>query len=143
MTPKRRFEEPEYLDFETEEDAVADVPIRTFESGATRDTEEGKISYPGILSWQVLQRFGDYMSEHRLQKDGSLRGWANWKLGIPKEAYLQSLFRHLVDVWMMHEQRDDLGDELDCYEDNKILEDALCAILFNAQGYLYEHLNGR
>ena len=117
-----------------------DHHFRTFDSGATRDTDEGKPEFAGFLSWEVIGRFGEYMHEHRHQKDGTLRASDNWKKGIPRDVYIQSLFRHFIDLWAMHENLDDDSSD---YEAENDLEDALCAILFNAQGYLYERLNGR
>ncbi len=107
--------------------------IRTFDTGATRDTAEGKYCYEGFLSPLVLQRFGAYMHKHRLQTDGSLRAADNWQKGIPRQAYMDSLLRHVMDVWLEH----------DGFPSRDGLEDALCAIIFNAQGYLHEVLLGR
>jgi hypothetical protein len=54
----------------------------------------------------------------------------NWKKGITKDAYIDSAYRHLLDVWMQHEG----------YKGEDTLENSLCALLFNIQGYLYEVL---
>lgn len=108
--------------------------VREFLSGATRDTEDGKLDYEGFLSPAVLERFAEYMHKHRLQSDGTLRGSDNWQHGIPRDAYMKSMFRHFMDVWMGH--RCGLKSE-DAHEE------ALCALLFNVQGYLFEVLNGR
>ena len=106
--------------------------MRVFETGATRDEEDSKPSYRGFLSPVVLQRFGKYMLEHQVQADGDLRDPDNWKKGIPREAYLDSLLRHVMDLWLHHEGHSRLAVEE--------IEEALCACLFNVQGYLHEQL---
>ena len=111
--------------------------VREFASGATRDTDEGKPEYGGFLAWEVLERFGKYMHAHRFQKDGTMRASDNWKKGIPESVYRESLFRHFIDVLALTE-----GD-IDWCGNSEPLEDALCAMLFNVQGLLYETLKGR
>lgn len=106
------------------------VPVRKFESGATRDTDFGKPDYSGFLSPIVIARFGEYMNKHRKQTDGSMRASDNWKKGIPKTEYLKSLWRHLEDVWL----------DLEGWGSRDGIEDALCGVLFNAQGLLHETL---
>lgn len=103
---------------------------RKFDTGATRDTDEGKYDYEGILSPRVLERFGEYMNKHRVQSDGSLRDSDNWQKGIPKDAYVKSGFRHLMDWWKEHRG----------IATKDGLEEALCALMFNVMGYLHEHL---
>ena len=107
--------------------------MRHFETGATRDSTEGKPDYRRLLSPQVLRRFGQYMLEHRVQADGQTRALDNWKKGIPQQEYLSSLLRHVVDYWATTEHNR-LGP--------KEVEDLLCAILFNVQGLLHERLEG-
>jgi hypothetical protein len=114
-----------------------EMGMREFETGATRDSEDGKFDYEGFLSPIVLERFGEYMHEHRKQADGKLRDSDNWQKGIPQEAYMKSMFRHFMDVWFFHR---------DINPGSKgTVEDALCALFFNVQGYLHEELklNGR
>lgn len=106
--------------------------IRVFKTGATRDTDEHKLDFEGFLSPLVLLRFGRYMDKHRKQSDGTFRSSDNWQKGIPKEEYMKSLFRHYIDAWLFHRGYPKLARET--------LEDALCAIIFNAQGYLHELL---
>lgn len=106
--------------------------IRNFETGATRDTDQGKLDYEGFLHPAVLERFAQYMHTNRIQKDGSVRDSDNWQKGIPTEAYMKSLMRHTMDVWAHHRERPDLAKE--------DLETALCAVMFNAMGMLYEEL---
>ena len=109
--------------------------MRKFDSGATRDTIEGKLSYVRGLSPIVLKLYMQYLDAHRLQADGKKRDFDNWKLGIEKDAYLDGLGRHFWDVWLL------------CHgyptEDNHgpvELKSALCAIMFNSMGMLYELL---
>ncbi len=114
--------------------------IRKFDTGATRDSEQGKNDYEGFLSPLVIQRFGDYMTLHRKQSDGSLRDSDNWQKGIPITAYMKSLWRHFLDLWFLHRGHKRY-DSKDKHEITK--EEALCAILFNVQGYLHEVLKER
>jgi hypothetical protein len=108
---------------------------RNFESGAYRDSEDGKLDFEGFLSPAVLFEFADYMHEHRTQSNGEVRDSDNWQKGIPRDVYMKSMFRHFMDVWANH--RDPAGmhpqDQLD----------ALMALLFNVQGYAHEILEGR
>ena len=105
--------------------------MRTFESGATRDSDEDKLDFEGFLSPSVLFRYAIYMSSHRKQTDGKLRASDNWKKGIPRIVYLKSLFRHFMCLWYRHHK---VGKA------TSMLEDSLCAIIFNASGYLHEIL---
>jgi hypothetical protein len=107
--------------------------VRVFETGATRDTDQGKLDYEGFLSPLVIERFAQYMHKHRIQSDGSLRDSDNWTKGIPKSAYMKSLWRHFMDVWKLHRG----------YKVDVDLDEALCAMLFNVQGYLYEYLKAK
>lgn len=111
--------------------------IRKFDTGATRDTSVGKNDYEGFLSPLVIERFGDYMTKHRKQSDGSLRDSDNWQKGIPKSAYIKSAWRHLIDVW--HVWRG--YKRFDKQRNEEItMEEALCALFFNVQGLLHEVL---
>lgn len=103
-----------------------------FDSGAMRDTDEGKLDYEGFLSPAVLHRFAEYMHKNRFMEDGTVRDSDNWQKGIPKDAYMKSMWRHFMDVWMLH--RGVLS------EDVVKMDEALCALLFNVQGYLHECL---
>jgi len=112
-------------------DTVDTGVIRVFGTGATRDTAAGKLDYEGFLSPAVLQRFAEYMHKNRIQSDGSLRDSDNWQKGIPRTAYMKSLWRHLMHVWTLHRSSAYVTAEM---------EDALCACLFNVSGYLHELL---
>jgi hypothetical protein len=102
--------------------------VRKFETGATRDTETGKLDFEGFLSPVVLEEFARYMHRHRIQSDGSLRASDNWQKGIPRGVYMKSMWRHFMQVWRSHRGVDDSIDQLD----------ALMALLFNVQGYTLE-----
>ena len=102
---------------------------REFPTGANRSDAANKLDYEGYLSPLVIQRFGRYMYEH--QYEGA-RTSDNWQKGIPITEYLKSLLRHVLDLWLWHRGYGDAATETK--------EEALCAILFNTQGYLYELL---
>lgn len=107
--------------------------MRTFDTGATRDTDADKLDYEGFLSPLVLERYAEYMHKNRLQADGKLRASDNWQKGIPRSAYMKSLWRHFMDVWKLHR---------DC-KAAVTLEEALCAVLFNSMGMLHEVIRAR
>lgn len=108
---------------------------RVFESGAYRDGDREKLDYEGFFSPLVLRRRAEYMHKHRVQSNGELRESDNWQKGIPIEEYMKSLFRHFMELWSLH--RGD-GADGESYIDD--LENALCAVMFNAEGYLHELL---
>lgn len=108
--------------------------IRTFDTGATRDTDQGKLDFEAFLHPLVLNRFAEYMHKHRKQADGTLRNSDNWQKGIPLDEYIKSDLRHVLDAWAIH--RGTPIRETD-------IEEALCGILFNTQGYLLEILKGK
>jgi hypothetical protein len=81
----------------------------------------------------VLRRFAEYMHVNRKMRDGSLRDPDNWQKGIEIPAYEDSLVRHVMDFWW--ERRCGLS-----WLGNQIMQNLLCAIIFNAMGLLYESL---
>lgn len=105
--------------------------MRKFETGATRNVDNNKLDYEGFLSPLVLERFAVYLNKHRVQADGQVRDSDNWTRGIPKDVYMKSLLRHVVDLWKTHRG----------YPTPESLEDNLCAAMFNIQGYLFEVLS--
>ncbi|KKM22771.1 hypothetical protein LCGC14_1621970, partial [marine sediment metagenome] len=113
--------------------------MREFESGATRDDEEGKRDFEGFLSPLALQRYAQYMHKHRKQADGKLRDSDNWQKGIPLSVYMKSWWRHFMDTWYMWRgtHREEFGViELKDWDDNCLdeISDLLCAALFNNMG---------
>lgn len=106
---------------------------RNFETGAYRDSDDGKPDYEGFLSPAVLTAFADYMHSHRTQSDGRVRASDNWQKGIPRDVYMKSMWRHFMDVWADHRNGNDEDVQLE----------ALMALLFNVQGYAHEILSER
>lgn len=117
-------------------DERASSQIRKYDTGATRDADNGKLKYEGFISPLVEKRFAEYMHLHRQQKDGSLRAPDNWQRGIPLDDYADSLIRHVQD-FRLHV--DGFGSEAVSPD----IEDVLCAIRFNVDGYLFEILKNR
>lgn len=111
-------------------ETVDDGTMRKFGTGATRDTNDGKLDYEGFLSPAALERYAQYMHQHRLQSDGTLRDSDNWQKGMPRDVYMKSAWRHFMAWWTSHR----LGARD---------EEAMCALLFNVFGYLHETLGGR
>ncbi len=116
--------------------ATPTAPMRQFPSGATRNTDEGKIDPKGFIHPLVTLSFCKYMHEHRKQADGALRASDNWTKGIPREAYASSLERHLLDVKLI------MGG-FAAHATTSSLSEALNACMFNVQGLLLEVLLGR
>lgn len=107
--------------------------MRQFDTGATRNDDQEQLDYEGFLSPISLRRFAEYMHEHRFQAGGTVRASDNWQKGIPRESYRKSLLRHTMDVWLD-------GRGFDSRED---VENALCGVIFNAQGLLHEIVKTR
>lgn len=114
---------------------VDDGKVRTFDTGATRDTEDGKLDFEAFLSPLVLKIYADYMHKHRKRSDGTMRDGDDWQRGIPTDVYMKSLMRHVMDLWLMHRGEPD--------ESRANTDEALCGIIFNAMGYLFNYLMGR
>ena len=133
------------MDFEDREDPrlarkprasvrISSTP-RTFDTGATRDQDTTKFDYEGFLSPLEIDRFAGYMHHHRIQSDGSVRASDNWQKGIPRDSYMKSMWRHLMTVWHHHRGLTQIGGEN--------MENALCGVIFNAQGYLHEIMKAK
>lgn len=114
--------------------------VRTFATGATRDVDQGKLDFEGALSPRVLWAFTAYMDGHSVQHDGAVRPADNWQRGMPRDAYMKSLLRHVMDLWLLHRGsvvvRPEDGHEVS-------IDDALGGCLFNVQGYWFELLKER
>lgn len=113
------------------EEKASPEKMRTFESGATRNSSENKLDFEGFLSPLAFVRYAEYMHKNSIQADGEKRKSDNWQKGMPVGEYMKSLWRHLVDVWVEHRassSRQNLQRH----------KDALCGVIFNAFGYLHE-----
>lgn len=109
-----------------------DSTLRDFKTGATRSNDSERYDPEGFLSPLVIERFCQYMHKHRKQEDGSVRASDNWQKGMPKETYIKGMWRHFLHAWLRHR---DYGVDDPKAADN--LAEDLCAIIFNAQGYLH------
>lgn len=119
-----------------EDRELDDGVLRSFTTGATRDTAGNKLDYAGFLSPKALRQFAKYMNMNRLQSDGKLRDSDNWKKGIPMPVYVSSAFRHFWEWWETYRCENFNGDR-----DMTIkLMAALCGLMFNVQGFLHELL---
>lgn len=119
-------------------DPSKETCMRQFDTGATRDTDLNKLDYEGFLSPLVLECYAEYLNSHRKQADGQLRDSDNWQKGIGFSVYLKSLWRHFFDIWKLHREYGPIYDKKDNHCITK--EEALCAVIFNASGYLHELL---
>ncbi len=110
------------------------MTTRTFDTGANRDTDEGKLDFEACLSPLVLERYAQYLYECQEMPDGSRRADDNWQKGMPLSAYMKSAWRHFHAWWKMHRTRETAA---------KDVEDAICAVIFNASGYLHVILKAK
>ena len=111
--------------------------MRTFQTGATRNSVAGKPQYSKYLSPRMVRAFGEYMLKHQTQADGTIRAGDNWQKGIPMDDYVDSGWRHFFEWWELH--RASLDEALSPEQEEQ-LEEALSALWFNVQGYMHEHL---
>ena len=104
--------------------------MREFGTGATRNTDDGKLDFEGFLSPLALEEFAKYMHTNRIQADGKLRDSDNWQKGIPMEAYMKSMYRHFFDTWKSYRGLETPEEQIT----------NLCGLMFNVQGMLHELL---
>jgi hypothetical protein len=127
------------LQFRQEGSAVASDSLqassdmRQFDTGANRNSDEGKLDFEGFLSASVLEAYAIYMNSNRTLENGDVRASDNWQKGIPKDAYMKSMFRHFFDVWKDHRDLETNEDEIT----------NLCGLLFNVSGMLHEKLKDK
>lgn len=117
-----------YERVQTFKNGEASKLLRHFDTGATRDTDAGKVDYEGFLSPYALKAFGQYMDRHRYLPDGSIRASDNWQNGLPLDVYMKSMWRHFFDVWSEHRGVSTPAG----------LKENLCALKFNVDGMLHE-----
>jgi len=109
------------------------IPMRKFETGATRDTDANKLDFEGAMSPIALESLVAYMHRHRETSQGP-RASDNWQKGMPRDEYMKSMWRHFHEAWKLHRAG---------VVDDRQLEDALCGVWFNVQGYLHELIKAR
>lgn len=109
--------------------------VRTFSTGATRSQDDTRDDPEGYLSPLVIDRFSQYMTKHRIQPDGSIRGADNWQKGMPLETYMKGAWRHMLHWWTRHR-----GCKVRDPKAAENIEEDLCALMFNVMGYLHEKL---
>jgi hypothetical protein len=109
--------------------------VRQFSSGATRDTDDTKADPEGCFHPLVIKAVSDYMAKHSYLPNGTRRPADNWQKGMPRAQWRKSLERHWLDARLHDKGFPDQARET--------MVDALCAIIFNAQGRLLEELLGR
>lgn len=97
--------------------------MRKFNTGAVRDSEEGKVDFVETISFTAHERYARYMTGKKAKY-----GVGNFKKGIPIEAYEQSLLRH-IDKYFRNKYEN--GND----EPN---EDHLSAMRFNIDGIMHE-----
>jgi hypothetical protein len=106
--------------------------IRKFETGATRSDDTDRYDPEGYLSPLAIERFSEYMLKHQYQADGSKRDSDNWQKGMPIESFMKGMWRHFLHLWLRHR-----GYHPNDRKAGSTIEEDLCAIIFNAQGYLH------
>lgn len=108
--------------------------IRKFDTGATRDTADGKFEYDKYLSPQFINGFARYMNKHQTLPDGSKRAGDNWQQGFPEDVLVASAWRHFFDFWaimrnyMVYDERDNPVE----------LGDAVYGLVFNLQAIMHQ-----
>jgi hypothetical protein len=113
----------------------------TFATGATRAASDDKPDYEGFLSPLVLEAYGQFMHYNRELEDGSKRASDNWQLGIPNANYTKSAFRHFMAWWKWHRLEDSKRHIfVTIHGVRETIVWALCAVIFNASGYLHNLL---
>jgi len=107
------------------ENNTPNITDRSFETGAVRDTDEGKESYIDSVSFLALKRYALFQ-KNACEKRGYSKD--NWRKGIPIKVYEESLMRHLQKY---------LSNK---YEGTNIEPDVdhLGAAFFNLQGIMHE-----
>lgn len=119
--------------------------VRQFSTGATRNLDHNKLDYEGFNCPMAQRAFAEYMHGHRKQADGTIRDSANWQKGIPIDVYAKSLVRHVHDFHCLHRgwtiPRPEDGQPMTPDDEHKL--ELLCAIWFNAQGYIHEILKAK
>jgi hypothetical protein len=116
--------------FRGREIGIETVTTETFNTGAIRDSKQHRLDYEGFFNPLVMEAFARYMHKSRFMESGDFRDSDNWQKGIPKDSYIKSGLRHMLDLWKEHR-----GYKT---KDGVLL--ALLGLMFNVQGYILETL---
>lgn len=112
--------------------------MQNFNTGATRSADEHKHDFEGFLSPTALEAYGDYMTRHRYQRNGTVRSSDNWQKGIPMHKYMASLVRHVFDLWRAWRGTTVYDKDSPLHDAPMTMLDICSAILFNVQGLMHE-----
>jgi len=104
---------------------------RTFDTGANRNSDEGKHDIEGFNNPMVDEIFNSYMYKHSKLEDGTIRQGDNWQKGIPHEELLKSLLRHTQAVMLY----------MRGYETEESIQDSLCGVRFNTSALMLHYVN--
>lgn len=110
--------------------------MRQFNTGANRNSDDGKLDFEGFLSPLVVERYANYMHKHRKLEDGTMRDSDNWQKLFGDDHYavcMKSAHRHFFAWWKAHRG----------YKTDEDIEESICALIFNANAYLHKRLNER
>lgn len=118
--------------------ANAGASMQKFDTGATRSADEHKHDFEGFLSPTALEAYGDYMTRHRYQRNGTVRSSDNWQKGIPMHKYMASLVRHVFDLWRAWRGTTVYDKDSPLHDAPMTMLDICSAILFNVQGLMHE-----
>ena len=104
--------------------------MRMFETGAIRDTDEGKLDVEAYLSPEFIRAFSVFMHFHQQLPDGTRRNGDDWQKGMPLDVLMKSATRHHLDWWIAH-------------RDGQTAEGRLWSIfglVFNAMAYATQYM---
>jgi len=136
---------------------------RTFETGANRNSSDGKYQYSKFINPLNEYSFAKYMHGKRQLADGTLRDGDNWTHGIDQESLIDSLTRHVKEVELLHlgftlvQYTDEDGEHTEVFntlEEATVyisldrdkgftivkIEDVLNALRFNSEAYKLQEL---
>lgn len=111
---------------------------RQFKTGANRNSSNGKLDFARFLDPKVIESYAKYLLKHSHLEDGTLRDPDNWKKGMPTQTYMDGLWRHMMDVWMIHEYGESIRPE---NGENVGVDEALNGVIFNAMGFMFNVIN--
>lgn len=124
------------------------MEIRTFNTGANRNSDVGKVRYHGALSPLFVKGYGEYIEENSLLPDGTRRSNGNWQnlFGTPEEheeVCNESKYRHYEDYRLikdgfLEQSRPYLEDGITNVIDAKLK--SLYGDLFNTQAIIFKLL---